>query len=124
MSSIECELNSPSTNSVNIIAGNITAVKYLGLDLSTRAQLNVANKTSLFNVSRAGRNVETPENISSDSKHTCDFLVSLLKGIFFAYTSGQEIMQQADILSATIKLMGILAPWFGKRKNCLRINLH
>jgi len=78
MSTIEREVTYITESSINIVSGYIYGLKCIGMDLNTRAQLNVSNNNSLFNVSRAGRNYESPDEIRIDSKITSEFLLNIL----------------------------------------------
>jgi hypothetical protein len=82
------------------------------MDLATRAQLNTANNTSLFNVSRAGRNAESPEVIQQDAKYTSEMLITILKGIL----SGQSLMSNQNVILSSIQLIGALSSWLSKGK--------
>lgn len=104
-------MNSPTEAS--IISGYIYSLKSIAMDLTTRAQLNTANKNSLFNVSRAGRNAESPEVIQEDAKITTGILITILKGIL----NGQSLMSNHIVILSSIQLIGSLSSWLSKGKS-------
>jgi hypothetical protein len=111
LATIDREMNSPTGSSM--ISGYIYSLKSIAMDLTTRAQLNTTNKTSLFNVSRAGRNAESPEVIHEDAKATSEMLITLLKGIL----SGQSLMSSHNVILPSIQLIGSLSSWLSKGKS-------
>jgi hypothetical protein len=112
LSTIEREVTAPNASSLRTISGYLYALKTIGMDLTTRAQLNIANNNSLFNVSRAGRNAESPETIQLDARYTTDFLMKILKGILGA----QSLMAHHNIILPSIQLIGALSAWLAKGK--------
>ena len=99
---------------VSVISGHVRALRSIGIDISKRAQLNDASQSALFNVSRAGRSVESVDAIRQDSITTTEVLVHVIVGLI--EVDDQSPLSHPEVVVETVRLIGMLAAWINKGK--------